>query len=323
MNQLKIVALKLSNEIKAALIIFGGILLFLIGFNFLNGTSLLKRENTHYAVYDNVEGLQIGTKVTVNGLSVGKVAAIDFLPKSEKILVSFTLRNDLTFSRNSVAELYEAGLIGGKSIAILPVYDSAPAMKDGDTLQGTTKPGLTDVVNQQIAPLQQKLENVLTDADSLFVGINNVLNKEGQNNLSLTLSELTQTVKNINAVAVSLDKLLAKQKNNLNITLTNVAAISKNVNQLTDSLAQSNLKQTLDTFQVTVTRLNALMADLEAGKGSAGKLLKDEALYTNIEASTKEIELLIKDLKEHPKRYVHFSLFGKKDEPYKSKETKD
>lgn len=315
--------MKLSNEIKAALIIFGGILLFLIGFNFLNGTSLLKRENTHYAVYDNVEGLQIGTKVTVNGLSVGKVAAIDFLPKSEKILVSFTLRNDLTFSRNSVAELYEAGLIGGKSIAILPVYDSAPAMKDGDTLQGTTKPGLTDVVNQQIAPLQQKLENVLTDADSLFVGINNVLNKEGQNNLSLTLSELTQTVKNINAVAVSLDKLLAKQKNNLNITLTNVAAISKNVNQLTDSLAQSNLKQTLDTFQVTVTRLNALMADLEAGKGSAGKLLKDEALYTNIEASTKEIELLIKDLKEHPKRYVHFSLFGKKDEPYKSKETKD
>ena len=315
--------MKLSNEIKAALIIFGGILLFLIGFNFLNGTSLLKRENTHYAVYDNVEGLQIGTKVTVNGLSVGKVATIDFLPKSEKILVSFTLRNDLTFSKNSVAELYEAGLIGGKSIAILPVYDTAPMMKDGDTLKGTTKPGLTDVVNQQIAPLQQKLENVLTDADSLFVGINNVLNKEGQNNLSSTLSELTQTVKNINAVAVSLDKLLAKQKNNLNITLTNVAAISKNVNKLTDSLAQSNLKQTLDTFQVTVTRLNALMADLEAGKGSAGKLLKDEALYTNIEASTKEIELLIKDLKEHPKRYVHFSLFGKKDEPYKEKVTKE
>ena len=111
-----------------------------------------------------------------------------------------------------MAELYEAGLIGGKSIAILPVCDSAPTMKDGIRCKVTTKPGLTDVVNQQIAPLQQKLENVLTDADSLFVGINNVLNKEGQNNLSLTLSELTQTVKNINAVAVSLDKLLAKQK---------------------------------------------------------------------------------------------------------------
>ena len=145
MNQLKIVALKLSNEIKAALIIFGGILLFLIGFNFLNGTSLLKRENTHYAVYDNVEGLQIGTKVTVNGLSVGKVAAIDFLPKSEKILVSFTLRNDLTFSRNSVAELYEAGLIGE-----INCYLTRLRFRTYDERWGyckAHKTGLTDVVN--------------------------------------------------------------------------------------------------------------------------------------------------------------------------------
>ena len=115
--------MKLTNEIKAALIIIGGIFLFLLGFNFLNGTSLLKRENIQYAVYDNVEGLQIGTKVTVNGLIVGKVATIDFLPNSAKILVSFTLRNDVQFSSNSVAELYEASLIGGKSIAIIPVYD--------------------------------------------------------------------------------------------------------------------------------------------------------------------------------------------------------
>ena len=180
MRQVKQCVLKLSNEIKAASNYIWRCFSFLIGFNFLNGTSLLKRENTHYAVYENVEGLQIGTKVTVSGLSVGKVAAIDFLPGSEKILVSFTLRNDLAFSKNSAAELYEAGLIGGKSIAILPVYDGAAAMQDGDTLRGTTKPGLTDVVNQQIAPLQQKLETVLVDADSLFVGVNKVLNQEGE-----------------------------------------------------------------------------------------------------------------------------------------------
>ena len=124
-------------------------------------------------------------------------------------------------------------------------------------------------------------------------------------------------------MASSLDQLLTKQKENLNTTLTNVAAISTNVNQLTDSLAQSNLKQTLTNFETTVNRLNSLLTDLEAGKGSAGKLLKDEALYENIEASTKEIELLIRDLKEHPKRYVHFSLFGKKEEPYKETEPKE
>ena len=310
--------MKLSNEIKAALIIFGGIILFLIGFNFLNGTSLLKSENTHYAVYENVEGLQIGTKVTISGLAVGKVAQID-LPSSAKILVTFTLRKDVSFSKNSTAELYEAGLIGGKSIAIQPVYDNAANLKDGDTLRATIKPGLTDVVNQQIAPLQQKLESVLANADSLFIGINEVLNTDGRNNLSLTLNELSQTVKNVNAVAATLDQILNKQKGNLNTTLDNVASISKNVNQLTDSLAQSNIKQSIDNFETTVIKLNNLLVDLEAGNGSMGKLLKDEKLYNNIEASTKEIELLIKDLKEHPKRYVHFSLFGKKEEPYQDK----
>lgn len=311
--------MKLSNEIKAALIIIGGIFLFLIGFNFLNGTSLFKSENTHYVIYENVEGLQIGTKVTVNGLAVGKVATIDFLPNSAKILVSFSLRNDVSFSKNSKAELYEAGLIGGKSIAIQPVYDNAEKLRDGDTLSATVKPGLTDVVNQQIAPLQQKLESVLSNADSLFIGVNEVLNKDGRNNLSLTLNELSTTVKNINTVAQSLDQLLTKQKGNLNTTLNNVAAISKNVNQLSDSLAQSNIKQSILSFESTLNRLNSLLANLEQGKGSMGRLLKDEQLYNNIEASTKEIELLIKDLKEHPKRYVHFSLFGKKEEPYEDK----
>ena len=308
--------MKLTNEIKAALIIIGGIFLFLLGFNFLNGTSLLKRENIQYAVYDNVEGLQIGTKVTVNGLIVGKVATIDFLPNSAKILVSFTLRNDVQFSSNSVAELYEASLIGGKSIAIIPDYSSAIMLQDGDTLKTAVKPGLTDVVNQQIAPLQQKLERVLVNADSLFTGINTVLNQEGKDNLSTTLADLSKTIKRINGVAASLDQLLDSQDENLTTTLDNFAKISSNVNELTDSLARSNIKQTLVAFEKTVNRLNGILLDIEQGKGSMGKLIKDESVYDNIQATTKEIELLIKDLKEHPKRYVHFSLFGKKETPY-------
>ena len=308
--------MKLSNEIKAVLIIISGVFLFLLGFNFLNGTSLFKKERQLFAVYENVEGLQIGTKVTVNGLTVGKVSTIDFLPNSSKILVAFTLRNDVEFSKNSKAELYEAGLIGGKSIAIHPAYDQAESLQDGDTLIASVKPGLTDVVNQQIAPLQQKLERVLDDADSLFVGINTTLNQKGRTNLSSTLDDLAQTLKNVNRVSKSLDELMTKQKGNLNTTLSNVAKISENVNQLTDSLAQSNIKQTLAEFETTVKQLNSILADLDAGKGSLGKLLKQEGVYQNIEASTKEIELLIKDLKEHPKRYVHFSLFGKKETPY-------
>lgn len=308
--------MKLSNEIKATLIVVGGIFLFLIGYNFLNGTSLFKSEHNHYAFYDNVEGLQIGTKVTVNGLTVGKVSTIDFAANSNKIKVSFTLRNDVSFSSNSVAELYEAGLIGGKSIAIIPAYDQAELLKDGDTLKGTVKPGLTDVVNQQIAPLQQKLENVLTNADSLFTVVNKVLNEEGQNNLSSTLAELAETVKNVNSVASSFDQLLNKQKQNLSSSIANTAKITANLSQITDSIAQLNLKKSLVEFDRTVLQLNNILTSLDQGQGTAGKLLKDEGLYQNLEASTKQIEMLIRDLKTHPKRYVHFSLFGKKEEPY-------
>ena len=186
--------MKLSKEIKAAVFVLLGIFLFLIGFNFLNGTSLFKSESTLYAVYDQVEGLQSGTKVTVNGLTVGKVSSINFLPSSDKILVSFTVRNDLKFSKNSIAEIYEAGLIGGKSIAIVPVYDTDIYLISGDTLQSRIKPGLTDVVGSEIAPLQEKLNNILINADTLISSLNTVLDDQAQRGLNKAMSEISTKI---------------------------------------------------------------------------------------------------------------------------------
>lgn len=308
--------MKVSNEIKVALVVILGVVMFLLGFNFLNGTSLLESENTFYTHYENVEGLQVGTNVTVNGLTVGKVKSIEFSDDLTRMIVSFSLRNDILFSSNSKAELYEAGLIGGKSIAIQPTFDKAPKFKDGDTIEGIVKPGLTDVVNQQIAPLQQKLESAISNADSLFIGVNNILDTDGQNNLSQTIEDLSTTIKSIQSAANTLDLLLANQSKNLESTFENIAVVSENMNQLTDSLLQSNLKQTLLSFESTVSSLSILLAEIEKGEGNLGKLFKEEGLYENIENSTNEINALIKDLKEHPKRYVHFSLFGKKEKPY-------
>ena len=311
--------MKLSKEIKAAVFVLLGIFLFLIGFNFLNGTSLFKSENMLYAVYDQVEGLQSGTKVTVNGLTVGKVSSINFLPSSDKILVSFTVRNDLKFSKNSVAEIYEAGLIGGKSIAIVPVYDTDIYLIYGDTLQSRIKPGLTDVVGSEIAPLQEKLNNILINADTLISSLNTVLDDQAQRGLNKAMSEISTTISNLNIVSENLSKILIKQESNINQTFENLADTSVNLNQITDSLSQANLKGVISEFETTALSLNTLLNSINNGEGSLGKLMKDDALYTNLEASTKEVELLIRDLKEHPKRYVHFSLFGKKEVPYESK----
>ena len=307
--------LKFSKEIKAVLIILSGIFLFLLGYNFLNSTSLFKKENTLFALYENVEGLQVGTKVTVNGLSVGKVADIDFLPGTNKILVSFTIRNDVVFSKNSVAELYEAGLIGGKSIAIHPVYDNYIKFKSGDTLKSSVKPGLTDVVNQQIAPLQQKLEKVLSNADSLFSGVNNVLNSEGKNNLSTTLENLSSAVKNSDEFISRLNSISKNQNKNINRTIENLSMITESLNKISDSLSKSSLKQTIYNFEKLSSNFNQVLLEIKNGNGTINKLIYQDSLYQNLKNSSKAIEILLKDLKSNPKRYVHFSLFGKKEKP--------
>ena len=314
---MKINDLELSKELKALLVILSGIFLFLTGYNFLNSTSLFKKENNLFALYDNVEGLQVGTKVTVNGLSVGKVAEIDFLPNTTKILVSFNIRNDVVFSKNSVAELYEAGLIGGKSIAIHPVYDNFTKFKSGDTLKSSVKPGLTDVVNQQIAPLQQKLEKVLTNADSLFSGVNNVLNNQGKNNLSLTLENLSSAVKNTNELVSRFNSISKNQNKNINRTILNLSVISENLNKITDSLSKSDLKKTIYNFEKLSSNFNQILSEIRNGKGTLNKLIFEDSLYQNLKNSSESIEVLLRDLKSNPKRYVHFSLFGKKEKFYR------
>ena len=150
--------------------------------------------------------------------------------------------------------------------------------------------------------------------------VNTVLNDQAQRGLNKAMSEISTTISNLNIVSENLSKILIKQESNINQTFENLADTSVSLNKITDSLSQANLKGVISEFEITALSLNTLLNSINNGKGSLGKLMKDDALYTNLEASTKEVELLIRDLKEHPKRYVHFSLFGKKEVPYESKQ---
>ena len=306
--------MNLSRELKTAFFIIGCILVFIFGFSYLKGSSLLSKEKVVHALYDDVEGLVVGANVTISGMNVGKVRTIDFDENYDKIKVTFTLRDDLVFSNQSVAQLYEAGLIGGKAIAILPQYDSTvESVADHDVLPSEIKPGLTELVNQQIAPLQDKIEGLLTSADSLFAGVSNVMNYETQNNIKATLEGLAASVNNINALSSSVNSILEANEKGFASTLNNLDNATQNLTQLTDSLNQMPLVSTVKNFEATSAQLKKIIEGLESGEGSAGQLLNDKVLYDNLVTSSESLDALLTDLKEHPKRYVHFSIFGRKE----------
>ena len=305
--------MKLSREIKTAILIIGCIIIFIFGFNYLKGTSLLSNEKTIHALYDEVEGLVVGANVTIRGLNVGKVKIIDFNDDFEKIKVSFSIRGDLAFSNKSIAQLYEAGLIGGKAIAIIPKYDTSNVIKSGDILFSEIKPGLTELVNQQIAPLQDKIEGLLTSADSLFAGISNVMNYETQNNLKMTLEGLASTIENVNILSSNINKILDANEKELGLTVKNLSKVSGNLNKITDSLKEMPLSSTVKNFENTSSQLKQIIERLNSGEGSAGMILNDNKLYDNLVNSSEALEALLTDLKSHPKKYVHFSIFGRKE----------
>ncbi len=303
-------------EIKVALLVFLGIALFIFGFSFLKRSSIFENDKVVHTVYDEVEGLVIGAKVTINGLVIGNVSMIDFLPGSTKIVVSMRIDKDLNFSPDSKAVFYEAGLIGGKAISIEPVFKSKYIIQNNDTIPSAVKPGLTELINRQIAPLQEKIESMLTSVDSLFSGVSNVLNYETQSNLKNTLENLSQSVNNINKSSEKLIEVIDENRSALNLSFKNTAAATKNINKLTDSLSKIDFTNTFNKLSESLNNINDILSKVESGEGTLGKFINNEELYNNLSQSSKELEELLFDLKANPSRYVQFSLFGKKQKPY-------
>ena len=308
--------MKTSREIKTAFLVIGGIALFIYGFSFLKGTSLFERDKTIYTIYNEVEGLVPGAKVTINGLSVGKISEIDFLPNSTKILITMKIRDELIFSTSSTALLYETGLIGGMAVAIKPVFDSENKIISGDTLASEVKPGLTELINRQIEPLQAKISSMLSSADSLFIGVSNVLDNNTQLNLKSTLQNLSNTTQNLNEASSSLIKILDDNQNYINTTFNNFSDTSANLKSITDSISEANISLTMRELNETVKGLNLIVSSIENGKGTLGKIVNDESLYESLMDASDELESLLSDLKNHPKRYINLSIFGKKQKPY-------
>ena len=308
--------MKITREIKTAILVIASILLFIWGYSFLKGRDLFTNYKTFYVEYKSVEGLATSAPVTLNGLVIGKVSSITIDENTGVLLVELQLKTDFPISKSSIASIYEPGFIGGKQIAIIPNFDDKTLAVDGQKLQGGVKLGLTDKVGDQLAPLQEKLEKLLGSTEKLISGLNNVLDQKGQQDLKLTLAELSKTIEQFYKVSLSVNTLLDANKTQINGVVTNFNKISGNFSKISDSLNKADLGKTVKNLNATLARVDGIMTGLESGKGSMGKLLNDEAFYQNIKSSTKELELLLQDIRLYPTRYVNISVFGKKNKPY-------
>jgi len=308
--------LKLTREIKTAILVIASILLFIWGYSFLKGRDLFTNYKTLYAEYDNVEDLSASAPVTINGLVIGKVNKITISEVTGKLLVELQLKTDFPISKSSQASLYSPSLIGGKQIKIIPnLADKEPA-EDGQTLGSKVELGLTESLGGKIEPIQQKLDVMLANINTLVSGLNNVLDKQGQENLKKSLAELSQTMEQFHKASGSLNTILDTNKGQINGVVTNFNKMSSNFNKISDSLNKADLGKTVRNLNQTLAKVDNLMSNLNSGKGTAGKLLSDDALYNNLSKTSKELELLLQDVRLYPTRYVNVSLFGKKNKPY-------
>lgn len=309
--------MKFSREVKTALLAITAIVILIFGYSFLKGENLLDNSRTFYAVYNDVEGLSPSSEVTINGLKVGQITGINFLNDSGDLLVTFTVKNDFQFSKNSEAQIYGGSIIGGKSLAVVPKYDKNVGMaKSGDTLQGNKEEGIMELVNDRLTPLQEKLENTIVSADSMLTAITQILDDSTRNNIRGTFKNLDATVSSFKITANELQGIVQGNSEKLDRTFTNLDEMSTNFNKFSDTLSNMNINKITDDLEKVIADFEDVSDKLNNGDGTAARLINDDAVYNNLDRATKQLEELLQDVKLNPKRYVHFSVFGKNPGPY-------
>lgn len=307
--------MKISKEVKVGLLAIVTLLMLFFGFNFLKGSDFFSSNHKYTVIYDNIDGLTASNPVQINGLTVGQIRSIRILQdQGNKLLVTVEIRSGIRVTRGSRAVLADDGLLGGKLIR-LGINPGAPLLENGGQLVSAKESGLSALIKEKTLP-------VLNNVDSLTYQLNRVVGQFDQTGVVLN-----QTLRSANAGVRTLDLAVNENRAGLQTALDNVNRLSNSLietekqlkpilakaDTFADSLQGLQLKQTLGSVNKTVDNLQKILGAINEGQGSLGKLTSNDSLYRNVNATTASLEKLLTDFRENPKRYVHFSLFGKKD----------
>lgn len=307
---------KISNEVKVGAAALITIIVFIWLYNFLKGKDLFSSTAHFYVVYDKVGGLAESSPVEVNGYKVGVVQSIRFLdPESGKLLVMLSVDKNFNLPVNTTAEITTASLIAGMKIQL--VHGNGPGnYSSGDTIPGRLAESIITRFENEFSPLKDKITSLVTALDSVIASINDIMDPSFRKDIRTGVSSLSNTAKSIDEAGLksSLENInkftamLAENTDKFTNTFTNLEAVS-------DTLAAADLYNSVNNLKLSLEKAALLMDNLNGGKGTAGKLMTNDSLYINLSGSLESLNLLLQDMKANPKRYVHFSLFGKKNIP--------
>lgn len=306
----------MKTEFKVGL--FGLLVLVILffGIKFLKGSDIFQKENVYYATYNDVSGMLVSSNVFINGLRVGYVKEITTTnERADNFVVAFTVRSDIKIPEDSKILLFSSDLLGSKALK-LQLGNSSKIISDGDTIKSDKELGMLDNLGASISPMMSNLDSILSS-------LNNILNIQNQNSLQNTIANIETTTARLGNITTNLDNLMSTEKTKLAKIIENTESITsnlkdnnqkltniiQNVDNIVDSAAKANIGSTLIETGKSIERLNSVLGVIEKGKGNVGLLINDEELYKSLDNSAKNLNKLIEDIKENPKKYINVSVF--------------
>jgi phospholipid/cholesterol/gamma-HCH transport system substrate-binding protein len=316
---------KFTREIKVGLFMAGGLLLFFTGFNFLKGFHPFRSYTSYHVVYADVSGIVNSSQVLVNGLKIGQVENITTLQPGDarQLVVTFTINKSIKIPMGSVIRISGTDLLGNKALVLFP--SAATTYHNyGDTLKGEVEESLSSTISAMVSPLKEKSEQVLITLDKVLQSMNDVFDSAGTRRIASSINDISWSIHNMRNITQRMDKLTESEYGRLEAMMQNLESITrnlksnnehiarsmKNLARITDSVAASDLTATINNTKRVMDEFATALNKVNNGEGSLGMLANDTTLYVNLAQTSKELELLMKDMQAYPARYFTVSVFG-------------
>ncbi len=327
----------MSKEIKIAIVCLLAVFLVYFGLNYLKGAEVFSKSSNYYAIYDGVGGLTNDNAIMYNGLRIGRVKGVSFLKdRSGRQLVELSItEKNINIPSNSTAKITSLDLFGTKAVVLVP-GSSPNEAAPGDTLRSGVESDLADALDARFRPIEEKTNKLISSLDSVVTSVQLIFDEETTLNLresfvyiNESFYEMREALKSVNEILSAerdhiegafsnledITQVVADNSDNISHTLENLATFS-------DTLANMKVQETLDATQKAMANLETITNKINAGEGTVGMLINNDSLYLNLEQASKDLDLLLLDMQENPKRYVHFSIFGKSEKKGEKKKEK-